>query len=330
MSRKKTKGKSSAPDDNPSAELFAELKDLVHETDALHRGRRAWELILLAARNSDFPVIHDFALENGLIFPVEAGGTTPDGQPLLNTTWINPVDGSQMMWIPLGPFVVGKEKEAATAPGFSLARHPVTNAQFRRFLDATGYTPHENQPQTGIFLDHWLGDEMPEERASHPVVWVSAVDALAYCRWAGLMLPTEWLWEKAARGPDGRTYPWGETAPQRSATRLANLESNGTCAVGSFPRTRSPYGCEDMIGNVSEWCQPVEDKEYGRVPAAWPEDGRGNRLRMIGNVPVRGSCFLRTTVATMVSWHRRWLSASRRNYWTGFRPALFLPCRPAL
>ena len=86
----------------------------------------------------------------------------------------------------------------------------ITNAQFANFLAATGYTPHQEHPDNELFLQHWGEEGPPRGLEQHPVVWVSYLDAVAYCQWAGLTLPTEWLWEKAARGPDGRPYPWGD------------------------------------------------------------------------------------------------------------------------
>jgi serine/threonine-protein kinase len=106
------------------------------------------------------------------------------------------------------------------------------------------------------------------------------------------------------------------------------VDSSGTVPVGSYPRTRTPYGCEDLIGNVSEWCQmtPGDDprvvpQELPEVP--WPAEGAPVYAA------VRGSCFLRTNPARMVAWHRRKLSVIRRNHWTGFRPAFLPAWRPA-
>jgi serine/threonine-protein kinase len=94
---------------------------------------------------------------------------------------------------------------------------PVTNAQFLQFLGASGYSPPENHPEPQYFLRHWREGRIPKGMENHPAVYVSYIDALAYCRWADLTLPTEWLWEKAARGADGRRYPWGEQSLARAA-----------------------------------------------------------------------------------------------------------------
>ena len=112
----------------------------------------------------------------------------------------------------------GPDRRPATSPAFSLARYPVTNARFATFLSETGYEPPEKHPNNERFLMHWSNGAPPKGKEDHPVVFVSYVDALAYCRWAGLMLPTEWLWEKAARGADGRIYPWGEAMPRSMST----------------------------------------------------------------------------------------------------------------
>ncbi|MBY0524411.1 MAG: formylglycine-generating enzyme family protein [Gemmataceae bacterium] len=300
--------------------LLAELDQLRHKTGKKQRALRAWEIILQASSCSDFPVALDFAFEHGLVMPCEASA----GQ---NISWLNPVDGSEMIWIPPGPFLVGTQNERVSCAGFSLARFPVTNMQFKQFLDETGYQPPSDHPMPELFLRHWSDGKVPKKLEQHPVVWVSYVDALHYCRWAGLTLPTEWLWEKAARGPDGRPFPWGEGRPATNARKLANVNSSGTCAVGSHARARTPYGCEDLIGNVSELCQTTEGDDSALMPPAVVSvklDG----LSM--HVAVRGSCFLRSNPERMKSQHRRRLSVMRRNQWTGFRPACLLSCRPGI
>jgi serine/threonine-protein kinase len=310
--------------EHPSAQLLEELKALAGQPAGKERSRRAWEIVVHSAAAEDFFVLHDFALENGLVLSCDPGPRARRGQAPPPKTWVNPIDGSEMVWIPPGPFVVGTDKTPAKSAGFSLARHPVSNAQFERFLKDSGYKLPEGHPGPELLLRHWEKGKPPKGKKDHPVVYVSFLDALAYCKWAGLTLPTEWLWEKAARGPEGRTYPWGGDGPVSRSGRLANVGTDGTCAVGSYPRTRSPYGCEDLVGNVSEWCRTADGKDLGRFPEPWPEVAPGEATLTV----VRGSCFFRTSSSRMTAAHRRRLSVVRRNQWTGFRPALLLPCRP--
>jgi serine/threonine-protein kinase len=319
MSKQK-KTPAAPPDPYPSAAVLRRLTELKGKRLPREVGvREVWIHVVQAAAHSDFPVVADFALENEWIVPLA------DSKGPRVPTWINPIDGSEMVWIPPGPFVVGPQNVPAECAGFSLARHPVTNAQFAHFLEENNYRDVDARP----FLAHWGGPQPPDERARHPVVFVSLIDALHYCRWACLALPTEWLWEKAARGPEGRRFPWGEVGPKLFKEWLCNVNTAGTCPVGSFPRTRSVYGCEDMIGNVSEWCQPSDETNFGHMPPAWPEIPEAES-RPGPYAPVRGSCYLRTAVPGMVASHRRRLSLWRHNYWTGFRPACLLPYRPAI
>jgi serine/threonine-protein kinase len=136
------------------------------------------------------------------------------------------------------------------------------------------------------------------------------------------------MWEKAARGTDGRPYPWGEGSWDNS--KYAHVRKAGTCEVGKFAHVRSPYGCEEMVGNVSEWCFPMPAKAaVGEFP---PPNDSVKLPRPDGPAVyavVRGACFLRTSGSAMKASHRRNLSQTRRNQWVGFRPACALPVRPA-
>ncbi|MDB5312118.1 MAG: hypothetical protein JWO38_6320, partial [Gemmataceae bacterium] len=277
-----------------------------------------------AAGNPDFHAVLDFALENELVLDCE-----PTNAAAPNLRWTHPIDGSEMIRIPAGRFVCGRKNEPAECGAFALGRTPVTNGQFARFLAETRYAPPAGHPENHLFLVHWPDRAIPDGLARHPVVSVSLFDALAYCRWAGLGLPTEWLWEKAARGTDGRTYPWGEAAPIGGGAALAHLAAAGTAEVGRYAKVRSPYGCEEMIGNVSEWCFPVPgDAPPGQLPPARPELSLPAPGAVVHGV-VRGGCFLRSGHAAARSSYRRRLSVTRRNQWTGFRVASLLPCRPA-
>ena len=156
--------------------------------------------------------------------------------------WINPVSGKEMLLVPAGPFLFGEEPEARELPDYWLDKTPVTNAEYARFVIATGQKPPT----------HWEGNKPPLELAEHPVTNVTRQQALAYAAWAGGSLPTEMQWEKAARGVDGREYPWGAWAENHCNTREASLGK--TSPVGQFsPAGDSPYGFVDMSGNVWEW-----------------------------------------------------------------------------
>jgi formylglycine-generating enzyme required for sulfatase activity len=137
---------------------------------------------------------------------------------------------------------------------YYIDRTEVTNQQFKIFLDETGYQPE--WPRN--FLRHWVNGSFSEGRGSHPVVWVSMEDAKAYASWAGKRLPTEAEWQKAAQGTDGRTWPWGNFYDSSKA----NMDSDDTKAVGTYPDGASPFGCLDMAGNVWEWTDSRESDGY--------------------------------------------------------------------
>jgi len=140
--------------------------------------------------------------------------------------------------------------------GFFIDEAAVTNADYQRFLDATGYRPKHSEN----FLRHWSNGKMPAELADHPVVWVDLDDARAFARWAGKRLPTESEWHLAAQGTDGRVWPWGNAF---DSTRC-NSTGTGTVPVRSHPTGRSPYGLYNMSGNVWEWTESVRDDGHTR------------------------------------------------------------------
>jgi formylglycine-generating enzyme required for sulfatase activity len=306
----------------PSAKAMGELEALVKRAPSAERAREAWRVVTTAAWNPDAHAVLDFARDKELVLPCEQ---TDSRAP--NLTWTNPIDGTEMVWIPGGEFVYGTQRKTATLPGFSLARHPITNAQFETFFAKTDYKPNPlHGDMDGWFLSHWPAEGLQYRQRNHPVTFVSLYDALAYCAYAGCVLPTEWMWEKAARGPDGRTYPWGEHVSNYK--QFAHVQAGGTCEVGKFAHVRSPYGCEELMGNVSEWCYPLGAKApVSSLPGTNDLKPPSGIDTVLGSV--RGACCLRTSAEALKGHHRRNLTTTRRNQWVGFRVACVLPVRPA-
>lgn len=156
----------------------------------------------------------------------------------------------EMAHVPAGEFVFGVGGagggggggEKITLGDFHIDIYEVTNRQFKEFVKATG----RKEPR-GWFIYGYKKDE-----ADHPMTLISHKDAEDYCRWAGLRLPTEQEWERAARGSDGRRYPWGgEWDSKKANTSLSGIV--GTTPVGSYPDGKSPVGAFDMAGNLWEW-----------------------------------------------------------------------------
>lgn len=177
-------------------------------------------------------------------------------------------------------------------PSYQIARVPVTIAQFALFAQATGYrtTAEARGSSWGINATGWFEmmgatwqrpkgkDDETIAKANHPVTHVSWQDALAFCRWAGVRLPTEVEWEKAARGTDGRLFPWGNEPPNAQRCNFA-FALGDTTPVGSYPLSASPYGLLDMAGNVREWTStlwgPYAELSAYAYPYR-PDDGREN------------------------------------------------------
>lgn len=168
-------------------------------------------------------------------------------------------DGMSLVWVPAGPFLMGSARREVWLDAFAIDRLPVSNRQFRRFVEATGYRPDDRH--RARFLAHWRGGRCPDGLLDHPVVYVSWHDARAYATWVGRRLPTEAQWEKAARGTDGRRYPWGRASPTPTHARFGGRRS-GTTPVDAHPAGASPYGVLDLAGNVWEWCLDADDPVF--------------------------------------------------------------------
>lgn len=167
--------------------------------------------------------------------------------------------------IPAGEFLMGtdyaksddfnKPQHKVSLPAYEIDKYPVTNAQYAQFVAAT----HHRAP-----LD-WKQGKIPDNKVTHPVTMVSWYDAKAYCEWAGKRLPSEAEWEKAARGTDGRRWPWGDLMDPSRINTYYNVGS--TTPVTDYPKAASPYGLFDMAGNVSEWTA-TEFRPYSGSSAA--------------------------------------------------------------
>jgi sulfatase modifying factor 1 len=261
-----------------------------------------------------------------------------------------------MVLIPAGEFLMGSPEGSGGFPdeqpqrsifvgSVYLDRHEVTNEEYQAFVAAAHHrTPENNNPASTL----WSNQAPMQGTERHPVVNVSWTDAVAYCLWMGKRLPTEAEWEKAARGTDGRRYPWGDQWDIRLANsasywagRTIEFETgadweafwikgegariakdNGlkgevlTMPVGSFPSAVSPYGLVDMAGNVAEWVQDWYDPNYYRsAPLTNPSGPERGAIKSM-----RGGSWLKPAKSLRTS-DRDWGTMDSRPSGTGFRCA---------
>jgi len=185
-----------------------------------------------------------------------------------------------MVKIPAGEFKMGSNENDDEKPihtvyldEFYIDRYAVTNAQYKRFIDANPEFQKDKikkEYHNGDYLKDWQGNNYPEQKANHPVVYVSWYAVKAYCDWVGKRLPTEAEWEKAARGTEGSRYPWGNEFDKGKC----NTSESGigtTTPVGKYPP--NGYGLYDMAGNVWEWCHDWYDERYYKKSPAKNPDG---------------------------------------------------------
>jgi len=228
---------------------------------------------------------------------------------------------------------------------FWIDRYEVTNEDYAQFVESTGHAIPENSNPAATL---WHARRPIAGIERHPVVNVSWLDAAAYCQWRGKRLPTEAEWEKAARGTDGRRYPWGnnwDITMANSASYWAGrtidfasgadwdafwMKGEGarlakdkgvkgevlTMPVGSFPQAVSPYGLFDMAGNVAEWVRDWYDPNYYRsAPLTNPTGPERGAIKAM-----RGGSWLKPAVSLRTS-DRDWGTMDSRPSGTGFRCA---------
>jgi formylglycine-generating enzyme required for sulfatase activity len=165
-----------------------------------------------------------------------------------------------MVFVPPGEFIMGDNTVSLDA--FWIDKTEVTNAMYAKCVQAGQCSaPGSNSSRT---RSSYYGDN---EFDHYPVIFVSWIDANNYCTWTGGRLPTEAEWEKAARGTDGRPYPWGDADPL-GIDGLLNYRAQDTTQVGIYPNAASPYGALDMAGNVSEWVADWLSLDYYLNPPA--------------------------------------------------------------
>ena len=179
-------------------------------------------------------------------------------------------DGAPMVLVPAGEFPMGSEQgdddeqpvHRVFLDSFYLDTFEVTNGQFAKFVVAI-----QSEPPWG-FAD----PETPVLHAERPVRWVNWLEATGYCLWAGKRLPTEAEWEKAARGPEGRLYPWGSDPPTPLHAVFGLKEGTETVSpIGDRNKGTSPYGVHDLAGNLYEWVADwYDDAFYTPLPALNP------------------------------------------------------------
>ncbi|MDR2877721.1 MAG: formylglycine-generating enzyme family protein [Chromatiales bacterium] len=219
--------------------------------------------------------------------------TVAEAEALLSAEQWAEID--TLITIPAGEFLMGTDRSRSAVQdtpqhrvslaAFEISKYPVTNAQYARFVAATGHRPPLN----------WDGGKFRQGQALHPVTMVSWHDAGAYAAWAGGRLPREAEWEKAARGTDGRRWPWGD---EMDTARLNTYYTVGaTSEVTKFPEGGSPFGVMDMAGNVSEWTadsfQPYPGNdaspEYFQGHVAKATTPLDEAMKVVDLVPVEGS-----------------------------------------
>jgi len=268
--------------------------------------------------------------------PAQSAPTPPAATAAIPTSafWTPPYGEPVWVEIPAGEFWMGSEKgrdrekpvHKVHLDRYWIAKTPITNAQYRLFVEATKHAAPR----------YWENGQIPRGLESHPVVEVTWHDAIAYCRWLSqvtgksITLPSEAEWEKAARGDkDKREYPWGDTFDKDQCN--SGMDVGRTTPVGKYsPAGDSPFGCADMAGNVWEWTRSLMCKDWINPEFKYPyrsDDGRENPKAGDDVYRVlRGGSFYFDPYAARCSFRLRSVPLSRR--WDGGFRVVVAPSRP--
>ncbi len=240
-----------------------------------------------------------------------------------------------MVFIPAGEFQMGsnggytdeKPSHSVYLDAFYMDKYEVTNAQYKKFVDANPQWQKDQIPRTyhdGYYLANWNGNDFPSEKANYPVVYVSWYAAMAYAKWAGKRLPTEAEWEKAARGGlIDKMYPWGDSIDATKANYYDGTDKERT-PVGTYPA--NGFGLSDMTGNVREWCLDVYNAGfYINSPPENPIAGANsidevikNFINLKDNRVLRGGSWLSSAQSSRIA-NRNWRAPTDTNPNEGFR-----------
>jgi formylglycine-generating enzyme required for sulfatase activity/predicted Ser/Thr protein kinase len=345
--------------DNNNLSLFSTTQAAQYSQDAAAEGDRQSALFIthtvLARTGQETSTDNPRPTDTYTPTPINTHTPSPDpfippACTFIGQMWQSPKDGMKLLCIPEGRFTMGSgngyEDEipvhAVILSAFWIDHTEVTNAMFTQFIAETGYQTSAEKEGWGYAFSgqdwekvtgaNWQHPHSPDSDIAglddHPVVQVSWEDAVAYCAWAKRELPSEAEWEKAARGADGRTYPWGNDELAGNLLNFAdvNLEQDWadltiddgyefTAPVGRYPDGASPYQVLDLAGNVWEWVQDWYASDYYSSRKDWidplgPETGDFRVLRS-GSWD-NDSRDVRVSV-------REWYPPSDRSVYVGFR-----------
>ncbi|HLK61160.1 MAG TPA: SUMF1/EgtB/PvdO family nonheme iron enzyme [Chthonomonadaceae bacterium] len=243
---------------------------------------------------------------------VEMALTIPPRNARLGDKWKNPKDNATLIYIPEGDFLMGDDdmsdnpRRTVTLDGYWIYETPVTVAQYHKFCKEV----HRSRPPA----PDW------EWNDNYPIVRVRWYYAKAYCDWAGMKLPTEAQWEKAARGTNGRKYPWGNEWDASACANSRRLDE-GAASVRSYPVGASPYGVLDMAGNVWEWCADWYDEDYYKTAPQQNPTGPEQGMRR----SLRGGSWIETDPHYFRCAFRNGYIPEGNGYFWGFRACISVP-----